>query len=92
MAALYVSDRQEFRGRARSSNIELLRIIAITFVLILHTRFDGILAVYDGGLTLSHICRFAFEALAIVGVNVFVMISGYFGIRLTARSIGRYCF
>ena len=78
--------------RLRSSNIELLRIIAITFVLILHTRFDGILSVYDGNLTPSHVCRFTFEAMAIVGVNVFVMISGYFGIKLTGRSIGRYCF
>lgn len=76
----------------RDSSVELLRIVAITFVLILHTRFDGILSVYDGSLTLSHICRFAFEAFSIVGVNVFIMISGYFGIKLTGRSMARYCF
>lgn len=80
------------RESQRNSSVELLRIIAITFVLILHTRFDGILSVYDGALTISHIVRFAFESFAIVGVNVFIMISGYFGIRLTGRSIARYCF
>lgn len=78
-------------SRSRNSNVELLRIIAITFILILHTRFDGIMSVYDGELTLSHVCRFAFEAFAIVGVNVFVMISGYFGIKLSKRSVARYC-
>lgn len=76
----------------RETNVELLRIIAITFVLILHTRFDGILSVYDGEFTLSHFLRFLFEALAACGVNVFVMISGYFGIKLSGRSVAKYCF
>ena len=39
-----------------------------------------------------NICCFAFESFAIVGVNVFVMISGYFGIKLSGRSISKYCF
>lgn len=71
----------------RKSNIELLRVIAMLMILVLHTRYDGILSVYDGIIDASHIMRFLFEAISIVGVNVFILISGYFGIHLKRKSI-----
>lgn len=61
-------------------------------VLVLHTRYDGISAVYDGGMDASHFFRFLFEAMSIVGVNLFVFISGYFGIRLRKSSVGNLLF
>lgn len=76
----------------RQSNIELLRIVAMVMILILHTRYDGILSVYDGVIDASHICRFFFEAASIVGVNLFVFISGFFGIRLRKVSVANLLF
>ena len=76
----------------RQSNIELLRIIAMLMVLTLHTRYDGILSVYDGTIDASHITRFFFESISSVGVNIFVFISGYFGIKLRKTSIASFAF
>lgn len=45
----------------RHSNMELLRIVAMLMILTLHTRYDGILSVYDGTIDASHIARFFFE-------------------------------
>lgn len=56
-------------------------------ILELHTRYNGIEAVYDGVIDASHFMLFLFEAIAIVGVNLFVLISGYFGIHLKRKSI-----
>lgn len=71
----------------RKSNIELLRIVAMLMVLVLHTRYDGILSVYGGIVDASHISKFLFEAVSIIGVNLFVLISGYFGIKLKKVSV-----
>lgn len=61
-------------------------------ILVLHTRYDGILSTYDGTIDASHILRFLFEALSIVGVNIFILISGYFGIKLKRKSIFNLAF
>ena len=71
----------------RDSNIELLRVVAMMMILTLHTRFEGIESVYDGVIDANHISRFSFQALSIVGVNLFVLISGYFGIKLKATGL-----
>ena len=73
----------------RQSNIELLRIVAMFFVLILHADYFslGIPTALDLQATPATFwARHGFEALAIGSVNVFVLISGYFGIRPKARS------
>lgn len=80
------------RKSLRKSNIELLRIIGMLMILVLHTRYDGILSTYDGSIDASHILRFLFEALSIVGVNIFILISGYFGIHLKRKSIFNLAF
>lgn len=73
----------------RLSNIELLRIIAMFMVLCIHT----ILAIgYPEVLNISSIEYFAiglFKAFAFVAVNVFIMISGWFGINYTNRGLFR---
>lgn len=68
----------------RCSNLELLRIVAMFLVLIVHANFfsigepklDDILN--SPGLSFT---RFFIEACAIICVNVFVLISGWFGIK-----------
>lgn len=61
-------------GKVRSSNLELLRIIAMFAIFMLHSGIR------------SHDLSVANDILrqfSLVGVNVFILISGYFGIRLT---------
>lgn len=65
----------------RQSNIELLRIVAMSFILIYHF----IVHVLD----ISTSNPYVFQSLAIAnicGVNLFVMISGYFGIKGSLKS------
>lgn len=71
----------------RDSNIELLRIVSMLMILTLHSRFEYIQASYDGVINANHFCKFLFEALSIVGVNLFVLISGYFGIQIKLKGI-----
>lgn len=72
------------RSGTRQSNMELLRLLSMLFVLMLHanyksigvpTQADLVDAPFSAGL------RAFFEHLTIVAVNVFVLISGWFGIR-----------
>lgn len=80
-------------GNARLSNIELLRIVSMIMVLAVH--FDGAslglpepvgLSMTDAGWW----WRTAVEAMAIVGVNCFTLISGYFGIRASVRGLASF--
>lgn len=80
----------------RRSEFELLRIISMMMVLGVH--FDGAalglpaptgLEALESG---RDIWRIAFEAITIIGVNCFTMISGYFEIRLTAKSAINFLF
>lgn len=81
--------------KQRESNIELLRIVAMLMVLIVHADFAalGVPTSLDAhvapGLT---VFRYAWETLSVVCVNVFVLISGWFGIRPSARSFGKFIF
>ena len=79
--------------KERESNFEGLRVVAMCMVVVLH--LDGASvglpqAVGPWAATGRDWWRLAVEAAAIVGVNCFTMISGYFGIRLTWRSVGRF--
>lgn len=74
----------------RASNFELLRLLAMLLVLILHANyltfhFPTFEALHDQ--PLGSLGRIWSESLAIVGVNVFVLISGYFGIRLRIKGM-----
>lgn len=71
-------------GKNRQSNIELLRIIAMLMVCILHANFLAV-GQPDPTVASDNPLLFVFqhyvEALTIVAVNVFVLISGWFKIN-----------
>lgn len=76
--------------KSRDSNFELLRIIAISMVLVLHADFFSL-----NGPSVSDkksdwfgsSLRIFFQALTVPAVNIFVMISGYYGISHSKRGI-----
>ena len=76
----------------RNSSIELYRIIATFAVLIVHFNGwflgDWPLPAYDiSNPTLFRTGQMIISAAVIICVNMFVIISGYFGIRLKLSSI-----
>ena len=76
--------------KKRQSNIEFLRIIAITMVLMLHFNVHGLhqdVLSGVGTFTWSSLDGHLIESICICAVNVFVLISGYFTIKLSLRSI-----
>ncbi len=81
--------------KVRDSNFELLRIVAILMVLILHADFFSL-----EGPSVSDIMsdlpgssmRILIQALTISAVDIFVMISGYYGIRHSKRGIFNFLF
>ena len=80
----------------RNSSIELYRIIATFAVLIVHFNGwflgDWPLPAYDiNNPTLFRTGQMIISALSIICVNMFVIISGYFGIRLKLSSILKLC-
>lgn len=68
--------------KTRASNIEILRIIAMFFILFIHANFWSL-----GEPTIDEMaanplatwCRTLFESAGIIAVNCFVFISGWFG-------------
>lgn len=79
----------------RQSNIELLRMLAMFLVLLVHADFFSIGMPSKTDIqtdTLDSILRIFFEALSIVCVNVFVLISGWFGIRPNLKGISSFIF
>lgn len=84
-------DDMDRNNNCRESGFELLRIVAMVFILVVHV--DGASLAfpdYREVWTSGDWWRMTFEALAITGVNLFVLISGYFTIRLTARRLVNY--
>ena len=71
----------------RQSGFELLRIVAMIFILILHAdclSFGFPSTQEIAASPFSAFLRTWLETIAVVAVNTFVLISGYFGIRLRA--------
>ncbi len=65
--------------KKRMANIECLRCIAMMMVVLLHYLSKGeFLAPLTGPLETNHYIAWFMEAFAIVAVNVYVLISGYF--------------
>lgn len=72
----------------RKSNIELLRIVAMLYVVLLHANYFSLGRVDITDIIINPIPAFFkayLEQLCIVCVNVFVLISGWFGIRPTLK-------
>lgn len=73
----------------RYSNFELLRIVAILFVLLLHANFFALEGPHTQDIAsqpLDSTLRILFQTISIVCVDVFVMISGWFGIHPSKKS------
>lgn len=71
----------------RQSNIELLRIVAMSMIVIGHFLYHGV--------TKDNMPRFLYELLYTYcrdGVNLFFLISGFFRIKSTVRSVARLVF
>lgn len=77
--------------KERQSNFELLRLMAMLMILMLH--FDGAalgLPLPEQYWSCEDWLKTLIESWSIIGVNLFVMISGYFGIRLTSSRLISY--
>lgn len=79
--------------KLRQSNIELLRIISMLLVLMVHADFTSIgtpsrdlMLVSPGQFTF----RVLVEFLSVLCVDIFVVISGWFSIRLSVRGLCNY--
>lgn len=79
--------------KQRDSNIELLRIIATVFILILHC--NGWFLQEWGGIStwsadrgfLVGLTRASIQSITCIGVNLFVLISGFYAIKPKMKSI-----
>lgn len=77
--------------KERESNIEILRCLAIVFVLILHYNAESV----GGGFqyvskgTLNYYLLYFLEALSICAVDIFIVISGYFYYGRYSRKLGK---
>ena len=81
--------------RERDSNMELLRIIAILLVMVLHADFASLSVpsleqCHDSLLT--SFFRFFIEGLSVVAVNVFVLLSGWYGIKPSFKKMIEFMF
>ena len=82
-------------GKIRQSNIELLRIIAMFLVMVVHADYFALGSPDSADMLIAPIptaTRVFIEALSICCVNVFVLISGYFGIRPKKSSMTSFLF
>lgn len=79
----------------RETRFELLRIIAMSMVLIVHADFYSIGGVDGNEFTVSPISawfRTVLEFSSLVCVNLFIVISGWFGIKATLRGLCSFLF
>lgn len=79
----------------RQSNFEVLRIIAMFLVLMVHANYMSIHAPTAEEISnhlLSSITRAALESISLLGVNIFVMISGWFSINATVKGLSGLLF
>lgn len=78
--------------KERDSNIELLRIVATLFILIVHCngwflREWGGITSWNTGNTMVAACRILIQNISVLGVDAFILISGFYGMRPKLKSI-----
>ena len=82
-------------ARVRQSNMELLRILAMAMVVMCHTDYwslDQPSLKLCADEPLKAFAQYLVECLAVVCVNCFVFISGWFSIKLTKRGFANLVF
>ena len=81
--------------KQRQSNIELLRLVAMFLIVFTHTNFFSLgrpkIAAYNAEPVWITI-RFGLQSLTYIGVNLFILISGYFAIKPRFRSVCAFLF
>ena len=80
---------------ARQSNIELLRMLAMFLVLLVHADFFSLGSPSANEIVhkpLDAFLRIFFESISIVCVNVFVLISGWFGIKPSFKGLCNFLY
>ncbi len=89
------SNNKQKSDNLRQSGIELLRIVAIVMVLVCHAN-ARVLGLPSRAEVFSvpapSIARMLFGAMAVYGVNIFVMISGWFGIHAKPKGLANLLF
>lgn len=90
-----MSAAPQIRIKERDSNIELLRIVCMLFILIHHFIIHSLvpdLFVRDGEINAYRVACIVINGFVYVGVNCFILISGYYGIKFKLRSLfNLYC-
>ena len=79
----------------RDSNMELLRIIAMILVMIVHANFRAlpVPSVEECCTEItSSILRFFTESISIICVNLFILLSGWYGIKFKSHRLGEFLF
>lgn len=73
----------------RNSSMELLRIVSMLFIMGLHFLMVFDFPRYEDSIKapLNTFVYFLLESLTIIAVNVFVMLSGWFGIKPTRKKV-----
>ena len=81
--------------KERQSNFELLRIVSMLMILALHVNFYALGAPSNFEIAASPLgayTRIFFEFVCIVAVNVFILISGWFGINIKLKGFLKFIF
>lgn len=76
--------------KTRNSSIELLRIIAMLFVVLHHANFPSLGVPTQSEFLQSPIwigCRTIGESMTLVCVNIFILISGWYGIVYKKKGV-----
>lgn len=75
--------------------MELLRIVAMILVMVVHANFRALpvpTAVEINAEPVSKLLMFLVEAISVIAVDLFVLLSGWFGIRPNASRLGELLF
>ena len=82
----------------RNSSIELLRLVSMLLIIVLHIGEQGLrfqdycIGTGGGNFTVDYSCDVYLLNFCIIGVNVFLLISGYFSIKLRWQAVARFLF
>lgn len=86
---------QSITSGPRQSNFEIARLVAMFMVLMVHANFMSINTPDPEEIShdfLSSFTRISLEAFSLFGVNVFIMISGWFTIKVSIKGLSSLLF